>query len=249
MRGAPRPRRYDGEKSCSAPLGLALILAFAGTPAFADDCSGPTDCAVLPGNVDISTGIAAGAAGGAAGWVYIRRRRTRAAAPYEDLRYEVRQGEARITELEAKVGALKDQLKAGPAISGGANDSGPASANDMAERTSALQDLAGNLAAERALQAQRVAALAQCEARMDPPSGVDDIQRVMAAVAGRLARGLQIQVRPSMDPGVESDAAIPNFRVRPEVTLVVWVDPSESTVAGPLPIIPDSPPARSPDHG
>ena len=91
------------------PLACILVMATI-PPALAHDCSGPDDCKALPPNVDIGTGIAAGAAGGAAGWVYIRRRRKERAKPCDELRKEVDQGAARIKALETQTAALQSEL-------------------------------------------------------------------------------------------------------------------------------------------
>ncbi len=97
-------------------VGLAALSLWLALPqtAWAHDCSGPDDCAVLPPNVDIGTGIAAGAAGGAAGWVYFRRRRREADKPCDELRQEVQQGESRIKDLEAQLEAANKDLEDTP---------------------------------------------------------------------------------------------------------------------------------------
>ena len=88
------------------PLAFVLALACA-LPAAAHDCSGPDDCTRLPPNVDAATGLAAGAAGAAAGWAYFRSRRADKPPPCDELRGEVRHGEARIAELEAQIAAAE----------------------------------------------------------------------------------------------------------------------------------------------
>ncbi len=54
---------------------FAVILFASAAPVAAHDCSGPDDCATIPPNVDIATGIGAGGAGAALGWYIFNKKR------------------------------------------------------------------------------------------------------------------------------------------------------------------------------
>jgi hypothetical protein len=54
---------------------LAVFILASAAAAVAHDCSGPDDCATIPPNVDIATGIGAGGAGAALGWYLFNKKR------------------------------------------------------------------------------------------------------------------------------------------------------------------------------
>lgn len=54
---------------------LAVIILASAAPVAAHDCSGPDDCATIPPNVDIATGIGAGGVGAVLGWYIFNKKR------------------------------------------------------------------------------------------------------------------------------------------------------------------------------
>jgi hypothetical protein len=124
----------------------------------AHDCSGPSDCGVIPPNVDIATGIGAVVAGGAMGWALVRQRIGKPRSPCQELLNEVGAGELRLRKLEAKADESAGNI------------------------TNGLQAAAVALEAERAAQAKRIAALTECEKGVEGfnPLSIEDLMRALA---------------------------------------------------------------------
>jgi hypothetical protein len=110
-------RLKSAARAAPALLAACTVVMATMPRAMAHDCSGPEDCAALPPNVAVTTGITAVLAGGTAGWVFFRRRPKDIKTPCEGLRNEVAAGEARIKDLEAQVAAAQaDVDKAGAGV-------------------------------------------------------------------------------------------------------------------------------------
>ena len=134
-----------------------FLFGFAAVGA-AHDCSSWYDCAVIPPNVDIATGIAAVGAGGAIGWALVRQRIGKPRSPCQELLNEVAAGEMRLRKLEVKAGESAGNI------------------------TNGLQAAAVALEAERGAQAKRIAALTECEKGVEGfnPLSIEDLMRALA---------------------------------------------------------------------
>ena len=60
----------------------------------------------------------------------------------------------------------------------------------------------------------------------------------LLAAAALAVLAAMIRVRPSWGPGVEADAELIEAHAGPDIAIQAWVDPGDSAVEGPLPIIP-----------